>query len=316
MSANPSSYDEVRKDVKSMHLFDGTSLTGSYNPLFYQHLMLLFKPKLIGLNNVDDLVLNLKSYFSLEQYTMDNSSIVESAESQDVDWDYIDVAKDIFKKQLIEVNKKEGRSEWIKPLLSFSIDLFENYYIYKQLYPDSVNNPWEPAHQILCNGFMIFISDDREVLDQYNKGIFSSSNDREKFTSLGVVAKSSKNNSAHGFMVDKRHSTQSVVFDYLKRNAPGSNSAKSIKVIMDFLHEQKRSFNYEGLKNSILLPLKRAGLVGSSSNGFYYLLTKDDFIETYQSHLDKLNGIERTIKMYEERYRILGYGDLKYDSRT
>ena len=314
MSQNHNALDKISKDVSDMHIFDN-KVSGHYNGLFYDHLTLLIKPKLLSdLNDVDTLVLNSKSYLGLEQYTLENSSVVESNEPFEIDWDFVEEAKEIFRSKVVASLKKEGRSEYFNPLIKFSSDLFENYHIYDQLYPMSTFNPWYPAYKILENGFMVMLSDNRDVLDSYNKGVYKTGIDDEDISKLGLLAKSAKNNTVRGFMVDKRYSTQSLVFDFLRREAAGSSFAKSIREISEFVQIQGRLQTYENIKNKVLLPLKRAGLVGSSSNGFYYLVSKQDFIDTYTSHRSKIRAIERTLVMYEERYKLLDHGNLKDDS--
>ncbi len=63
------------------------------------------------------------------------------------------------------------------------------------------------------------------------------------------------------------------------------------------------------IKAKITLPLKRSGLIGSTTNGFYFIDSRDDLLFAYQHHKEKIQGIQKTLALYKERGRKLGIKD-------
>jgi hypothetical protein len=68
---------------------------------------------------------------------------------------------------------------------------------------------------------------------------------------------------------------------------------------MNYLASKGQKYSELAIKNKILLPLKREALIGSTTQGYFYINSNDDFIAAYHHHQEKLRGIKRTLKMYE-----------------
>jgi hypothetical protein len=300
----------IKEDVEKFNL-SPRLIMDDYSPFFYDHLTGLFKFKFLSdKNDIDELKLNFKSYLGLEQYTLEHSSQIESEDPKTIDWDIVDEGRDLLIRKISDILKNERTSEFLKPIIESTVNLYENWLIYKQLHPNSFSNPWVPTHNILKNGYLLLVSDNRDLMEGYSKRIYQTKGTvSDEKNSLGVIAKTGKDKIFSGFVVDNRHTTQSVVFEYLRREAPGMKSAKSVKKIIAFLKEQGKTMTNEELKYKILLPLKRTGLTGSSPTGYFYIKSKEDLIYSYNHHLEKYSGIKKTLKLYEESARRLGFHD-------
>ena len=66
-------------------------------------------------------------------------------------------------------------------------------------------------------------------------------------------------------------------------------------------NDNKKIVSNQYLLNWILLPLKKAGLVGSCNSGYYFISSEEDFKSSYRFHLSKMEAIQRTIDILGKR---------------
>lgn len=271
-----------------------------YAELFYSHLTKMMKfPLLSGNQAISTMPLTKRTYLGLEEFILGNTTIVESdAPTNDIDWDSIDDLKDELKNKLNQSLGKEANADTLKPMVKFMTNLYENFMIYDNMHHHSEFNPWLATNEILLdNGYLILVSDDKDLVKDYDKKILDKI--KEDSSELFVVAASKKEKSFSGFPIDIRNISQGLVYDYLKREAFGTANAKSIKDIMNYLASKGQKYSELAIKNKILLPLKREALIGSTTQGYFYINSNDDFIVSYHHHQEKLRGIKKTLKMYE-----------------
>lgn len=327
MSQNSASREREILKIKEFGVVNSEKTENvDYRSLFYSHLMQLLKPKFVANNNLGQLSLNVRSYYALEQLSLEHAEKFELDLAKEIDWEHVDFLREVFKD---EVRGSFAKKKWTDPkydrLISFSADVYESSLIYDQMFPGSMLNPWIPAVCAVKKGHLLGIADDRDTLDEYNRKIYRSNqisgsveaDNQQDFSNLGVISKEVKDNSkTSGFMVDGRHSIQGMIFDYLRTSASGRGAAKTIKQIEEYLTTIGKPRHYLYVKNSVLLPLKRASIIGSTNSGYYYLAEKEDFIATYRSHKSKIKRIEATIDQFRARYRDLFSGsDLELDSK-
>ena len=116
------------------------------------------------------------------------------------------------------------------------------------------------------------------------------------------MAASGKENKFSGFLVDNRNNLQGLVYEFLKVEANGYENAKGTSKIAKFLKEQnKKNYSENEIRNRITIPLKRAGLIGSSTTGFYFIGKPEDLSHTYKYHKTKIESIQRTLEMYSRK---------------
>lgn len=304
MLTNILNRDSIKNDIEHFTLSDKLIQQG-YSELFYDHLTGLLKFKMLSsddsINDISSLKLNERTYFGMEQYIFENTEAVEHEKPrQDIDWDTIDVAKDIFAKKIRTLLKNEGRSETLKPIIDFTVSTYENSLIYKNIHPNSFSNPWTPTDIIFFHkGYLLLVSDKKDLVNEYNRSIVDKQNGDS--SDLFVVATSNKEKGFNGFAVDTRGRSQGIAFEFLKKEASGLGNAKDAKKIVQFFARQKLNYSEEEVKNKVLLPLKRAGLIGSSTNGYFYINKPSDLLHTYNHHKEKLLRIQKTMDMYKRR---------------
>lgn len=297
----------LRNKIDALKFSEKSSQMG-YSNLFYEHLIDLYKYKMVSdNNNIDNMVLTEKNYHGIEQFVFENSKLIEVENFPlEINWDYIDEGKDYFEEKLKKSLKREGNSEYLKPLIKSSVNLFENSLIYYSMYPQTNANPWAPTDTILYqNGYLLLISDQKDLISNYNPKIVDRVS--EESTPLFVLGSNASEKKFSGFPIDRRTSTQSIVFEFLKREASGLNRAIDAIKIQLFLNDQGRKMDIQWIKGKVLLPLKRAGLIGSSTKGYFYINSHADLEYAYRHHLEKLNGIQRTLEMYKIRAIKMGF---------
>ena len=58
-----------------------------------------------------------------------------------IDWNTIDLAKDILRDRISKMLGRESKSNTLKPIIDFTVNTYENSLIYKNLHPRSLSNP-------------------------------------------------------------------------------------------------------------------------------------------------------------------------------
>ena len=301
MLDNALNKNEIEREIKNIVLSPNIG-SPDYQGLFYDHLTGMIKFDLLGgINAMSTTKLNQRDYMGLEQYIFEHAEVVEVEESDiEIDWEMINMIKNKLRSKIKDVLKAEYESDLLKPIINFTVSTYENYLIYKNLYPQSSSNPWIPTREILKdNGCLILVSDKKDLIGDLNKNILKDIKDDS--SDLFVVAAGANEKKIKGFQVDSRSKSQSLVYDYLKENAIGSIKAKKSKDIRVFLESKKIKYTEQKLRDDVLLPLKRAALIGSITQGYFFIHSKNDLIESYSHHEKKLNGIQKTLDMYKER---------------
>jgi len=307
MSSNAIDIGVIRREIGDLSLSEKLNQDG-YADLFYDHLTGMLKFRMLSQrNDVDRLTLNEKTYFGLEEYIFEHTEIVEQRESEnEIDWNTIDDAKDILRGRIGTILGKESKSDTLKPIIDFTVNAYENLLMYKNLYPESKANPWIPTYHILMkNGYLLLVSDKRDLVESYDKKILNRA--KEDSSDLFVIAASHKDRSFSGFQIDNRSNSQGMVYEFFKREARGVGHAKKSKDIVEFLGRQKREYSEQDVRVKVLLPLKRAGLIGSTTAGYFYIENHHDLKQSYLHHQEKLSGIQKTLDMHRMKAFQMGW---------
>lgn len=91
----------------------------------------------------------------------------------------------------------------------------------------------------------------------------------------------------------------------------GRKNAKSLKKIAEYLQDEGKSAAPNDLNVRVIRPLKKSGLVGSCSEGYFYISAIEDLKYSYETHLHKVRDMNSTLKIYEKRAAAFGISDLK-----
>jgi len=301
MSENKSARDRIARNIDSL-FFCGKPGKGTATDYFYEHLTGLLKYYLATAEGDEDspLKLSKKTYSELEQFALENSGIFEYDEDGERDWDLIDDAKDIFNVRLAEAFGKEIHSDYFSPFVRSVSDSYENWLIYDLMYPGSVFNPWNSLLNLLKTGCIYLISDHKEILTEYVRDIYGKT-DKEYFDNIGFIVKSQKEKEFFGFLSDNRHNSQISVYQFLQQYAAGSQNAKYMEIIRDFLSKYEgRHVEKRELRSKVLYPLKDSGLIGSCSKGFFHITASKDL-----QLVLKVRSSEKVLEIYKSRLQVL-----------
>lgn len=298
--------DILNKEVSSFVLSDKARMS-DYGRPFYDHLSSILKYDLIEPHKRSiKKHFTERNYHGLVQYIFEHTTSVEKSEPAEIDWNLLGDAREILKKKIKSLLGTEGNSDLLKPIISFTVDSYENQLMYNMMHRGTYNNPWDATKEILKSGYLFLASDDRDLLDSLNPKIVKSSDNAYR-GNLGIVTKTKNEKVFSGFLIDNRISNQTFIFEYLKSSARGFSHAKSLDKIEIKLQEENRALPRAAITNNILYPLKRAGLIGSSSTGFFYIDNENDLRICYEFHLSKYNGLKRTMDIYEARAHKMGF---------
>lgn len=307
--------NNLKNEVSRLQL-SFRSNQADYKDLFYDHITEMMKFLLLN-PSIEHKKLNLseRNYKTIEQYIFENSSIVESKDPEEIDWDVVDDGKEMLRERIQKMLRFEGKSDFLKPIINFTVDSFENSLIYNQLHPTSSANPWKATNHILANGYLFIASDKKEIIQEYKKDIFKSASEDSQ-NNIGIVTKTNKlTKKPSGFILDNRHNIQTIIFDFLRKEAVGVNNSIGMKDIVEYLRNQNIVKSEQTVRDNALIPLKRAGLIGSYSKGFFYIDSIDDLKYTFKSHMEKKEAIERTLDLYIQKGYKMGV-DLKKDFKN
>jgi hypothetical protein len=297
--------ENIKNSIPTLDL-NSTNQKLAYGDNFYHHLDQLFHFRLVKNQNiaVNSFRFDHATYQGSLQYAFENSILLENETPKEIDWDLVDTLKDELEDRLKKILKHEASSDFLKPFINFTISSVEDCIIYDLAHPDSVFNPSNDLWYILQKGHLFYASSDIDVLKDYKKNIFRGS---QYQGNLGVLTKTAKEKFISGLITDNRYNTQQLVLDYLKNQASGVNNAKNITTIITYLADYNINTPIQKLKSDVLLPLKREGFIGSNTNGYFFIVSIDDILQSRQHHLDKLEGIQRTLKVYDKKLEIAGY---------
>ena len=299
-------FEQIKKDVvaeiSNLHIAQ-RSRKGEYKEPFFTHLDDLKQFEFIAPDfNIDaDIKRNsynfkMVDYLGLEQYVFDNTSVLEDETPQSVDWDEIDNLKDRLEDRIKKLLGPEKKSTVLSPVVKYTIDAFESYIIYQQMHPKSFYNPYLSTHEMLKDGYLYLIDNKEDIIKE-----FSPKEDRQTTAanSIGILTKASHEKKFRTVILDQRFRLQNIVLKYLIGNAMGHHKAKSKKKIKEHLSKIDVNIRMDNLNSRALLPMKRVGLIGSSSNGFYYIGNTADLRKSFNFHKSKYDAIRKTLEIYK-----------------
>lgn len=255
-----------------------------YEKNFHYHLNRLITIDLAsneGVNSIDRYnSFDYHKYIGLEQSAFEDSHPLENKTPLVIQWGDVDDKTEIWVNHLKKnILNSDGNSEYLKPFVEYSRDQVNSFLIYESMYPGTIFNPWLPSIYILLNGIVTYVPRNNDECKEYNKRVAIKNAENE----LTVLAKSGKKEIT-GFHIDKRYKIQMKVLNYLKENASGYKNLKPLKMIQDYLSGIGIKYSYNQIQQNITTPLKKYGLIGSNKDGFFFIITKDDILESCRFH--------------------------------
>ncbi len=297
--------DNIRNTLSGIRLAE-RSVKDDYYGRFHTHLYSMFQFSLLSETaRPKSNVFDADRYHGLEQYILDHTTIIEKEPPAYIDANLLDDARDVLKKHIKKMLGNEGNSDTLKPIINFTADAYENLLMYDMMHHNSQHNPWNATYDILSRGYIYLVSDSRDLMKEFKPKIIGET--KEISENIGFITKIHKEKEFKGLILDNRLSTQSIVYSYLKSHGLGLSKAKSKDKIKDFLASNNRNISNQYLLNWILLPLKRAGLIGSCNSGYYFINSEDDFRNSYHFQKSKVDAMQRTLDILQKRAEEKGF---------
>lgn len=183
----------------------------------------------------------------------------------------------------------EGESP--EDYFEFMKDCAEDHLLFQILYcPSNLEpvTPWMPITDSIRRGLLLTMKQDKE--DSY-PSIYARGNKKERSV----------------YPLDYRLDLQQMVHRFLYHEAKGFKNAKTLAAIADFLKttwgEQLRP---QDIQQKALVPLKRAGVIGSMHQRGYFLLTTaedcEQSIRFYKSKRDAMDTIIKATETVKQRF--------------
>ncbi|GEM_PF-4633047 len=306
MLTNVKDISHFEQEIRNVFLAEKLNQALFKTP-FYLHLDEMLKYYIFYSKNIKEISLTEAVYNELGIYILENYDS-ENGNLPIIDWDFIEKMTELLQDKIKKQLGTEKNSSFLKPFIDSTIDSFEKQLIFYYSHKNQEINPWNAAFQILQNGCLYLISGNRDVFKEFYPKMLQ--NDSKN---VGIIAvnkrkpQKSNENKFAGFVVDNRHNLQTVVYNLLQEFAKGHQNAVKAEKIKQLLAEKNREINLQTLKNNILLVLKRQGLIGSKTSGFYFIENEEDLRETHFFHSQKLNRIKTTLNFLEKKATIMGF---------
>lgn len=255
--------------------------------------------------------LTASKYEALEQSAFEEAPRMEAVPPQPVDWADVDRRVSAFEVELrrsLTESSSEGDSG---VFVDFSSKCYENWLTYDRMYPESKgggSNPWVGTKRVMQLGRLLVIGE---------QGALQSArhirNDRHRPGSEGsngspvmALVRGAKANPAV-MPVDNRFTLQAKLLAFLRTNANGHKNKVRLEDIATRLPEAvgiplppgKIENVIRMLQMTLLVPLKRAGVVGSSTKGIFFISSEEDLIQSYCFHRTKVQSADRIMRRYQ-----------------
>jgi len=219
------------------------------------------------------------------------------------DYAYADNVQDRLHSKYQKLLGAEYGSDFLKPILTFTIDRLVKFTLIDRAYNDSLN-PWLPVADVIQRGYLLFAASDVGTLREYKKDLPFSAQSKPR---LGFITKAKKKQLG-GFLTDDRYEWMLRILEFLRTESTSRREVRSLRHIQAFIHDTTReSWTKADIQIMITTPLKKFGLIGSNSDGFFVLNDEEDLAESYCFHLSKNQSISRILQKYDniaKNYRL------------
>jgi hypothetical protein len=176
---------------------------------------------------------------------------------------------------LVSMRDEASRQQWDRSV-AFARNAFHNDATFRHLYGVE-HTPWTPLRDLLSQG--VFVALDQPSATEY-----------PVIQARGVRPKPLETR------VDDRYDLQQMVHAHLSEHARGYDQRTTCRQMCDYLADNFSIITRPAtLQRKALAPLKRAGLIGSTSEGYFLLVTDEDCRLSIEFHAGKVAAMRRVI---------------------
>lgn len=244
-------------------------------------------------------------YKYIESFIFHNSRLQEKSDPIDFDGNQLLNVTDYFYEKIKSLfSKDEMKSEEYKYFIDTTYSTIDSFYQYELMHPNSNYNPWSDVFMLCSNGYFLLCEDKDDLKGFIGNNYYKKIVGEKSVTgnNMGVLAKGAiKSNRLSGFIMDDRFSFQNVLFDLLQNNAKGHGSPLNSKQVLKVLTNKSRKQYHLKTIQLLLNSMKRTGIIGSSSQGYYSFHTIVDVEKSIDFHDAIRKGLSKTIEALESR---------------
>lgn len=242
-------------------------------------------------------------YQALEQAAFEEAPRMEAQPPQPVNWSNIDALTTAFEAKLAESLSRVQGDEDYAPFLQFSAKCYENWLTYNSMYPNSNGtNPWSRAMRIMRFGRLLVVDDEGRLHRVRNASRTDDAPTVDRSATMGVLVRGASRRPV-AMPVDDRFTLQALVLSLLKQNARGHANRISLNQIADGLRSMGCPMRVPMIQIRLTTPLKKAGVIGSTGKGFFFIESEADLIESYCFHRTKVQSADKIMARYQVRAR-------------
>jgi hypothetical protein len=225
---------------------------------------------------------DLRRYWGLDQTALESGPKEgePTQEATDGVWTHVNQQVGRFDAWMDRVTGQDDRelTQLLDPYVRYMRHVVRNSALFQHFY-GATTDPWTPLIEVLVRGILL---DLRQGEGKPHPAFFA----------RGQAKREGR------YWLDDRYDVQQIVHAYLYDRAQGHSRAQSGAAILSYL---QRDWGIgwdrvQRLQTQALVPLKKAGLIGSSSDGYFLLATPEDCNVTIRFHEGKARSINTVIE--------------------
>ncbi|WP_040918398.1 hypothetical protein [Leptonema illini] len=245
----------------------------------------------------------------MEQLVFEHYLAVEQQKEVSIDWAIVESETSNYMNAIEDRFAEVGSNELKSIFFAKTKDYVENFLIYEQMYPRSQFNPWFPLLGVFKRGLLVNPADDPYLLKQINRKPKSATKSSGK-NPLMFLIQGAKDRPGQ-FPVGETYHLQLLILDLLQDRNASLRKPLSIRQMLPFLKKRGYQFKYDYVQINITTPLKKTGLVGSTSDGFFLIRSKEELKASYCFHYHKDMSISAIMSKYRRIAPNFGIDDLE-----
>lgn len=279
--------NNIQAEIASISFFSRVE-RDDFDVLFDNHLakFLYFLLEYQKDTHREDFYFSYNNYVGLEQFIIEEIDTFEKKQAIfEPNWDFVEDLKNTFRTKLVD--SLHANDDFYRPFLKFTINTFENYWLYETAHPKSLNNPWADIYKMILKGYMFFVTNDEKTIKKY------ATHFKELKNNNIVLLVASPHHGVKYKTVDDSFHVQFHIFKFLEKNGLGKTNAKSISDILkninltESLHV-KKAINY----------LKKNNLIEINTENELFIPRDEDILEMedFQKLLKKYHYYQQKAK--------------------
>lgn len=279
--------NHLQAEIASIPFFSKMERS-DYNKLFDNHLSIFLSFLLEYQKDThrEDFYFSYNNYVGLEQFIIEEIAIFEKKQPVfEPDWDFVEELKNAFRAKLVD--SFNANDDFYRPFLKFTINTFENYWLYQTSHPESRNNPWADVYKMIQKGYIFFVTNDEKTIKKY------ATHFKELKNKNIVLLVASPHHGVKYKTIDDSFHIQFHIFKFLEKNGVGKTNAKSISDILKNISITESSYITKAINY-----LKKNNLIEINAENSLFIPKDEDILEMkdFQRLIKRINFYQQKAK--------------------